>query len=523
MDKKAVNKKTWIIIGVVVILLAVLGVGGFMLSQGSADREDSMLQLGQRYLDELNYEQAVVCFTAHLEIDPKSVEAYLGLAAAYEGLQDYAKALEVLEEGYAVTRDDRLMEMVRRLEEPDKEDLPPEDSSEADQTEGYLQEILVLDSTCEEYGSAYGGSIPVKKDGMWGAINYDNEIIVPFEYTGLDASPDNLGNFVLYKSTFTEMQAPGGMTYTSESKEYFLFDNQGNVLYHGEDMVRASGGMYITSHNDHTDPEAEKSLITYHSLDGTVLVSWECNLFDGMYGFYDGISTLVDSNNNRIGTVDLQGNLSWQDAVSPRYYSMLSPMNHGYYVRRPSDSVIPVILSVYDAEGNIVAYVNLNSISVGEDGTVSIDESWENELNSYRGFRIDGFNYWNYGSKMVFIVDNKDVLVDLSKNSTSGGRVGTEVVTAVYDYIVMADENYWLVQSGEQCGYIDHDGNEIALFQDASAFENGYALVKEDGEAWLIDEEFHKLESLGQADYVWSTGELYIVTVGDQRHLYQLR
>lgn len=118
MEKKAIDKKTWIIIGIVVVLLAVLGLGGYMVSRSSnAGREENMLELGQRYLDELDYEQAVVCFEAYLEIDFKSVEAYTGLAEAYVGLEKYSKALEVLAEGYAATGDESLQRVSSHIEE----------------------------------------------------------------------------------------------------------------------------------------------------------------------------------------------------------------------------------------------------------------------------------------------------------------------------------------------------------------------------------------------------------------------
>ena len=134
MDKKSVNKKTWIIIGVVAALLAVLGVGGFLLSQGSTDQEENMLQLGQRYLDELNYEQAVACFEEYLEIDPKCVEAYVGLAEAYVGLEEYAEALEVLEKGYAATGDESLQNLRQQYEEMIGvgDNVPEDDATDSD-------------------------------------------------------------------------------------------------------------------------------------------------------------------------------------------------------------------------------------------------------------------------------------------------------------------------------------------------------------------------------------------------------
>lgn len=62
-----------------------------------------------------------------------------------------------------------------------------------------------------------------------------------------------------------------------------------------------------------------------------------------------------------------------------------------------------------------------------------------------------------------------------------------------------------------------------AMFENAGAFVGGYALVVEDGGAWLIDEEFQKLKNLCPADSVSTMGELYSVRLGDDMRLYQLQ
>ncbi|CDX04953.1 Prokaryotic membrane lipoprotein lipid attachment site profile [Desulfitobacterium hafniense] len=62
-----------------------------------------LLDLGEKYLLELNYEQAVICFTKVIEIEPKNVRAYVGRGNAYvlwdEQLDlaksDYEKAIEI--------------------------------------------------------------------------------------------------------------------------------------------------------------------------------------------------------------------------------------------------------------------------------------------------------------------------------------------------------------------------------------------------------------------------------------------
>lgn len=52
--------------------------------------------LGTRYLSEGNYEEAVLTFTAAIEIDPKQVGAYEKLADVYIALGDYEQAAQIL-------------------------------------------------------------------------------------------------------------------------------------------------------------------------------------------------------------------------------------------------------------------------------------------------------------------------------------------------------------------------------------------------------------------------------------------
>ena len=72
--------------------------------------------LGMRYLNEGNYQEAVIAFEAAIEIDPKRPEAYLGAAEAYMGLGDTDSARRVLEDGISNCEDtDGLLERVDEL------------------------------------------------------------------------------------------------------------------------------------------------------------------------------------------------------------------------------------------------------------------------------------------------------------------------------------------------------------------------------------------------------------------------
>ena len=62
------------------VVLAVLLLAG---CAGELMTWQEQYDLGMRYLNESNYEEAILAFTQAIEIDPKNVEGYLGRAEAY--------------------------------------------------------------------------------------------------------------------------------------------------------------------------------------------------------------------------------------------------------------------------------------------------------------------------------------------------------------------------------------------------------------------------------------------------------
>lgn len=72
-----------------VLVLCACGSGGSQWQE--------QYDLGIRYLNEGNYEEAVIAFTAAIEIDPKRVEAYVGAAQAYTAMGKRQQATEILD------------------------------------------------------------------------------------------------------------------------------------------------------------------------------------------------------------------------------------------------------------------------------------------------------------------------------------------------------------------------------------------------------------------------------------------
>ena len=84
------------------VFFAVMLLFGFVgCSKSTAKSVEELLDLGERYLLELDYEQAIVQFTKVIEIEPKEPRGYIGAAKAYIGLGEPEKARAVLEEGMA--------------------------------------------------------------------------------------------------------------------------------------------------------------------------------------------------------------------------------------------------------------------------------------------------------------------------------------------------------------------------------------------------------------------------------------
>lgn len=102
-------------IGVVLILTAAILIGVRTFG-GSGRKLQEQLELGARYLEEMDYEHALAAFNAALSIDPKNADAYLGLVEVYIRTNDFESALKDAKEGYETTGDERLKEKIDMIE-----------------------------------------------------------------------------------------------------------------------------------------------------------------------------------------------------------------------------------------------------------------------------------------------------------------------------------------------------------------------------------------------------------------------
>ena len=94
------KKRIEILIGVLILSMVF-----FTACTSKAAKAVEKVELGQKYLTELNYTEAVASFTEAIGLDPENIPAYMGRAEAYVGLKqyddakaDYTTAIEKTEE-----------------------------------------------------------------------------------------------------------------------------------------------------------------------------------------------------------------------------------------------------------------------------------------------------------------------------------------------------------------------------------------------------------------------------------------
>ena len=91
-------KKVGRIVIVMITLIMILSGCAKSIEEQIAEQ----LELGQKYLLEENYEEAIVAFTKVIELEAKEIQAYTGMASAYIQKNDRKQAEKVLNQGFAI-------------------------------------------------------------------------------------------------------------------------------------------------------------------------------------------------------------------------------------------------------------------------------------------------------------------------------------------------------------------------------------------------------------------------------------
>ena len=118
-EKDTVKKKKsplpWILLGAGVIFIGILLITGIAVLCYPKIQYGRQLSLGQRYLNELDYENAIAAYKAAIDIDPRNPDAYQALADVYVAMDDYDSACEILQEGLKETGKEELQQLLTEV------------------------------------------------------------------------------------------------------------------------------------------------------------------------------------------------------------------------------------------------------------------------------------------------------------------------------------------------------------------------------------------------------------------------
>ena len=107
-----------IIVAVIAIIIAALTIN---FTSNQMSDIDSLIKDGYYYLNDVgDFDEAIAIFNKIISLDPMNVDAYIGLARAYQGKGDIDKAIETLKTGYEKTGDQRLKDMLDELSPPEE-------------------------------------------------------------------------------------------------------------------------------------------------------------------------------------------------------------------------------------------------------------------------------------------------------------------------------------------------------------------------------------------------------------------
>lgn len=332
LKNKLINNKKLVIIAVVIVLALVCVL--FLVSSNNSRSLNNCLDLGDKYLEEMEYEKALAAYNEAIEIDDRCTEAYLGLVEVYIRTEEFDKALEVAKQGYEKTGDDRLKEKLDMIESGNIYDSNGQayrmTHFDADgkatwyHDYSYNEDGEMSSVTHKNSDGTIISSIELKYDSeghpliSYGYVNdtgmlikyentYDNDNLISSVETDMDGSVTRVNEYIYEDNKCVKQKIISKYTYdggTTENISYYLneYDSQGNQIkrtYCNEDMSITG---YDTFEYD-TEGNMIKQFMYFKSDDSDEIVLRSYNI------------NIYDSNGNFLGTesYDGDGNLQYSD------------------------------------------------------------------------------------------------------------------------------------------------------------------------------------------------------------------
>jgi len=258
--------------------------------------------LGIRYLEDGNYEEAIIAFEAAIQIEAMKPEAYLALANVYIAQNKFDEAREILVKGYELTNDQSLKDKIDEIDSGNIYDYwgQPHKSSFFDENGALLSYYISEYSGKTEVGvTAYNAQ--GDQTDYWDDFRYDSHgnctryFIFGIDTGKIIGHDDSEYN---EKDQCIRMQS---FFYNDEGSELrtvweFKYDQNGNEVesYHYD-----SDGEFILRDESTYDNNGRLLRVTSYDSDG-VMTDYTEYIYDDAGKCIGNIS--YDSDGNEIGS-----------------------------------------------------------------------------------------------------------------------------------------------------------------------------------------------------------------------------
>lgn len=115
MEKRMEEKKKKIILRSFAALIVLILIVALLNMNSNGRKLNELLDLGEKYLDDMAYEDAILVFDQAITIDPKCEQAYMGKAEAQYALGQYEAAMDTLRNGIENVEDSTRLEEFLQL------------------------------------------------------------------------------------------------------------------------------------------------------------------------------------------------------------------------------------------------------------------------------------------------------------------------------------------------------------------------------------------------------------------------
>ncbi len=225
---KKKSRKIWIVLAAVLVIAAAAAAAVFLwiLPQQEEKRYNALLEEGNRYLEEMDYDRAEDAFLEAIAIEPKKEEPYVSLANLYLDTGERAKAKEIIAEAKKTLPEEGKKE-IEKLEEERKGELDGEGTVFVWAVEPEIEadDIYYLKETdSKEYPynemerQMFTDYAVIKQGDSYGLIDSDGEILGGMDYEEITSG---YGYYLL-----TREDPVYESDYMTEMDSYYLYGDE---------------------------------------------------------------------------------------------------------------------------------------------------------------------------------------------------------------------------------------------------------------------------------------------------------